>query len=178
MTAIISLLVIAFIIWLFKTNAKNNASNDQIVLKNTINTKPSRPVYQRATDDLTGEGSDLIRKYSGRSDNDDLADLMAEIDADTKPKRRTKKLVKTPVSGSIAFDYIDSKHELSSRVVSVKEVDARHISGYCRTAGAFRTFLIEGVLTDVTDTETGEVMPVDRWIKQAKKATRPPAPKK
>lgn len=178
MTVLISLLIIAFIIWLFMSNAKKNAADDQIILKNTINTKPLRPVYQDSPEDFTGEGSDLIRKFSGKKDDDYLAELLAEIDADTKSKKSTRKLVKSPVSGSIAFDYIDTKHEFSSRIVSAKEVDASHISGYCQTAGAFRTFLIEGIVSDVTDTETGEVMPVGRWIKQAKKAAKPRALKK
>lgn len=134
--------------------------------------KPAPPIYQVAPDNFTGEGSDLIRKYSGKTDEDYLAELLAEIDSDTKPKKRTRKLVKSPVSGSIAFEYIDTKHEMSRRVVSTKEVDARHISGYCRTAGAFRTFLIEGIVSDVTDTETGEVMTIAQWIKQAKKAAK------
>lgn len=178
MTALISLLSIAFIIWLLMRNAKKNAPPDQIILKNTINTKPQSQSRLDSTGEFTGEGSDLIRKYAGNQDDDYLADLLADIDVDARPKRSARKLVKYPVIGSIAFDYIDTKHELSSRVVNTKEVDARHISGYCRTARAFRTFLIEGIVSDVTDTETGEVMPVDRWIKQAKKAAKARTPKK
>lgn len=178
MTAVISLLAIVFIIWLLMLNAKKNAPKDQTILKNTIDTKPKMPTDRGHEEDLTGYGSDLIRKFSRKMDDDYLAELLAEIDVDTKPKKKSRKLVKSPVIGSIAFDYIDTKHELSSRVVNTKEVDARHISGYCLTARAFRTFLIEGIVSDVTDTETGEVMPVDRWIKQAKKAAKAKTPKK
>ena len=120
----------------------------------------------------------MIRRYSGKRADDDMAELLAEIDTNDKPKKRTRKLVKVSVSGSIAFDYIDSKDDLSSRIVNVKEVDARHISGYCQTARAFRTFLIDGVISDVTDTETGEVMPIARWIKLAKRAGRTVSPEK
>lgn len=178
MAAVVSLLIIVFIIWLFIDNAKKSRDSDRSILKNMINTKPSSSLYQESPLDYSGEGSDMIRKYSGKRADDDLAELLAEIDANDKPKKRARKLVKVSISGSIAFDYIDSKHDLSSRIVNVKEVDARHISGYCRTVGAFRTFLIEGIMSDVTDTETGEVMPIERWIKQAKKAARLALPKK
>lgn len=178
MTAIISLIIIAFILWKFIGNAKKPPQSDQIAPKTTINTNPSSPVYQDSPDYFNGEGSDLIRKYTGKQDDDYVAEMLADIDVDTRPKRSATKLVKYPVIGSISFDYIDTKHELSSRVVNTKEVDARHISGYCRTAKAFRTFLIEGIVSDVTDTDTGEVIPVDRWIKQAKKAAKAHAPKK
>lgn len=147
-------------------------------LQNPISDRTEPPKHQPLAEEFTGEGSDLIRKHTGKQDDDYVADLLADIDVDARPKRSSRKLVKYPVIGSIAFDYIDTKHELSSRVVNTKEVDARHISGYCLTARAFRTFLIEGIVSDVTDTETGEVMPVDRWIKQAKKAAKAKTPKK
>lgn len=172
MNTLLSILAIAFVIFIFWRNAKKNNDKDDHIRATTIKPSQSRPVYTASDDDLTGEGSDLIRKYSGRRDDNDLADLMAEIDSDTKPKKRTRKLVKSPVSGSIAFEYIDTKYEMSSRIVNTKEVDARHISGYCRTAGAFRTFLIDGIVSDVTDTDTGEVMTIAQWIKQAKKAAK------
>lgn len=169
MTAVISLMTIAFVIWLLIRSAKKNSHPDQKIEKNTIGTKQSTDTYRESTDDLTGEGSVLIRKHSGKKD-DYMSDLLTEMDVDSRPKRKAKKLIKSPVIGSIAFDYVDTKQELSRRVVNTKEVDARHISGYCQTARGFRTFLIDGIASDVTDTETGEVMPIDRWIKQAKKA--------
>lgn len=156
----------------------SSAAPVQQLTQPALQQSPTKAIYSGEPSDYEGDGSDLIRKYSGKSADDDLAELLAEIESDAKPKKRARKLVKVPVSGLIAFDYIDSKHELSSRVVDVKEVDARHISGYCRTARAFRTFLIDGVLSDVTDTDTGEVMLVDTWIKRAKKAARAGAPKK
>lgn len=172
MTALISLLIIVFIGWLLMNNARKNTPRDQITLKNTIDPKPPRQVYQGSPDDFTGEGSDLIRKFSGKHADDDLDELLAEIVPHDRPKKRSVKLVKTSVSGTITFDYIDSKYERSSRVLRVKEVDALHISGYCQTARAFRTFMLDGIASDVTDTETGEVMPADLWIDQAKKAAR------
>jgi hypothetical protein len=78
-----------------------------------------------------------------------------------------KKVEKVAVSGSISFDYIDTKSDYSSRVVDVTQADHRHFSGYCRSAKAFRTFLLEGVVSDVTDVDTGEVMPIEDWVSQA-----------
>ncbi|WP_341743077.1 hypothetical protein [Azonexus hydrophilus] len=80
---------------------------------------------------------------------------------------RQRKSKKVAVTGSISFDYMDIDLNYSSRVVDVTQVDDRHFSGYCRSSRAFRTFLISGVQSDVTDTDTGEVMSIDDWIESA-----------
>lgn len=192
----IALLIVAFIVWvIYNANFpvdidaiadEKPGKNRQKPIYAPFDSPADKPgkqrdissYYDESTDDPNGDGSALIKKFSGKRADDELTKLLAEIESDAKPKKRARSPVKVSVSGSIAFDYIDAKHEQSSRVVDVKEVDARHISGYCRTARSFRTFLIEGVVSDVTDTETGEVMPLNTWIKQAKKAARRDAPKK
>lgn len=87
-------------------------------------------------------------------------------------KKGRGKSVKVAIKGAISFDYMDTKSEYSTRVVDVTQVDDRHFSGYCRSARAFRTFLISGVVSDVTDADTGEVMPIDDWIAIAQATPR------
>lgn len=176
MTALLSLLTIGIVLFIL-LNASRVKQPKKPTSRESSPAESYSSFYSGSQSDFDGEGSSLIGKFAGKKADYDL-DWLLDEGTSAKPKKRQRSLVKSPVTGSIAFDYIDTKQEFSSRIVNTKEVDALHISGYCKTARAFRTFLIEGIVSDITDTDTGEVMPVAQWIRQAKKAAKSAAPKK
>lgn len=150
---------------------KDSSSPISPVTKTAV--KPAKQVYQGSQDDFIGEGSDLIRKFANKPSAQEQALIdqacIESIDGQEKRSngRRQRKSKKLSVTGSISFDYLDIDLNCSSRVVDVTQIDDRHFSGYCRSARAFRTFRVTGVQSDVTDTDTGEVMPIEDWIENA-----------
>ncbi|MBZ6064666.1 hypothetical protein LA374_00340 [Aeromonas schubertii] len=65
----------------------------------------------------------------------------------------------------IAFSYIDSNKNYTQREVSVKQITDTHIKGWCHERKAIRTFRIDSIILDVTLRSSGEVIPLNSWVK-------------
>ncbi|MCS6260652.1 hypothetical protein G3479_15560 [Shewanella baltica] len=90
-----------------------------------------------------------------------------------QPKSSSKSLrsSKTPKHTSysrgevrqIAFDYIDSTGNFTSREVAVNSLDGSYLNAYCLEKGATRTFKLENICGLITLRETGELLSVHEW---------------
>lgn len=63
----------------------------------------------------------------------------------------------------IAFDYIDSSGNFTSREVAVNSFDGTYLKAYCLEKGATRTFKLENICGLITLRETGELLSIDEW---------------
>lgn len=67
---------------------------------------------------------------------------------------------------TVAFEYEDASGLWTDRTVTVHSVTDDYIKGECHDRGAERTFRLDRVMSDITDTETGEILDVDEWAQQ------------
>lgn len=65
----------------------------------------------------------------------------------------------------IAFDYQDADGERTARQVTVHSVTKTYLKGECHLRRAERTFRLDRVRGDITDMDTGEILPVKKWAK-------------
>lgn len=95
--------------------------------------------------------------------------------AKPEPKKSTGKATssntfnRTGLSDRITFLYQNSKGETAERDVTVRAVSGNAqgdpiIDGYCKTAGARRTFRTDRVLGMITRSATGEMLLPDAWL--------------
>lgn len=63
----------------------------------------------------------------------------------------------------IAFDYIDSSGNFTSREVAVNSFDGTYLKAYCLEKGATRTFKLENICGLITLRETGELLSIHEW---------------
>lgn len=63
----------------------------------------------------------------------------------------------------VAFMYEDAEGNVTSRVVTVHWVGDSTFKGECHDRQAERTFRLDRVLGDITDTETGEMLEPEEW---------------
>lgn len=59
---------------------------------------------------------------------------------------------------TIEFTYKNSKDEISRRVVYVRVVEENSISGVCQGSSDYKKFLISGIIGDIVDQATGEIV--------------------
>lgn len=95
----------------------------------------------------TGQGSSPSRSPSASA-------------GQAEPRKRRRRLAR------IEFSYVDAEGQHSHRQVNVFAVDAKHFEGYCLLAQATRTFLIARVVDDIVDLDTGEIVDVQKWVRQ------------
>jgi NAD-dependent DNA ligase len=94
---------------------------------------------------------------------EDAPDADADADADAfddKPyldidKQRHQD--RRPLS-TIEFTYKNSKDEISRRVVYVRVVEENSISGICQGSSDYKKFLMSGIIGDIVDQATGEIV--------------------
>lgn len=63
----------------------------------------------------------------------------------------------------IEFNYRDAHGNDSRRQVDVESIDEEYFEGFCHKANATRTFVIGRVHGNITNLDTGEVLPPKRW---------------
>lgn len=63
----------------------------------------------------------------------------------------------------IAFDYIDSSGNFTSREVAVNSFDGTYLKAYCLEKEATRTFKLENICGLITLRETGELLSIHEW---------------
>lgn len=63
----------------------------------------------------------------------------------------------------VAFDYIDSSGNFTSREVAVNSFDGTYLKTYCLEKGATRTFKLENICGLITLRETGEQLSSWEW---------------
>lgn len=72
------------------------------------------------------------------------------------PKNRSAK-GKPPTGSIICFDYTNGKGETSTRTVRVSRCGREYLDGYDMDKSASRTFRLDRIHDNITDTETGEI---------------------
>ncbi|MBX9761580.1 MAG: hypothetical protein K2Y24_00910 [Pseudomonadaceae bacterium] len=80
-----------------------------------------------------------------------------------KPVNATRAIRTGWSQGEIAFTYEDADGEVTYRTVTVHAVTATHIKGECHDRQAERTFRLDRVIGDITDTDTGEMLKPKKW---------------
>lgn len=78
-------------------------------------------------------------------------------------KTRKRTLYSRSEVRQIAFDYIDSSGNFTSREVAVNSFDGTYLKAYCLEKGATRTFKLENICGLITLRETGELLSIYEW---------------
>lgn len=100
----------------------------------------------------------LTEKQRKQLGIDQPARVAIEPAPSDSPARKTRAIRTGWSLGTVAFTYQDNKGVVTTRTVTVHSVDGIYLKGKCHDRQAQRTFLIDRIIGEVIDADTGELL--------------------